>query len=59
MSVSTKMIEAMAIWAEVEGMKAKNRERESEGMAQAWPESCFEEKAEELRNLAARHEDQL
>ena len=49
----------LAVQAEIEGMKSANIERESNGVAIAWDESMFCEKAEELRNLAHAHEDQL
>jgi hypothetical protein len=45
-----------AIQAEIEGMKAKNKERESEGMSLAYSQEHFENMAYELRAVAAKHE---
>ena len=49
----------LAIQAEIEAMKAANIERESGGLALAYDEGYFMSAAEDLRNLAAKHEDQL
>ena len=49
----------LAIQAEIEGMKAFNLIRESNGMAIGYDEDQFFMKAEELRNLAAIHDEQL
>lgn len=46
----------LAIQAEIEGMKAENSQYES---SQPHPISKFNEKAEELRNLAYTHNEQL
>lgn len=48
-----------AIQAEIEGMKAFNTERENNGEALGYDESAFNQAAEELRNIAYCHEDQL
>lgn len=45
-------IEAFAIMAEIEGMKAKNAERESGGFAQAYDARCFAEASEQLAKIA-------
>jgi hypothetical protein len=49
----------LAIQAEIEGMKAENMQREQQGYSMAWTESDFFEKAEELRQLAYKHDEQL
>ena len=49
----------LAIQAEIEGMKAVNFERKSQGRPLAYNESAFKIAAEELRNLAYKHNDQL
>lgn len=49
----------LALQAEIEGMKAENIIRESRGEALAYPGSMFTEAADELRNLAASHDEQL
>lgn len=41
----------MAAGSEVEGMKAKNKERESQGYSLAYGEEAFNEKANEMRNI--------
>lgn len=35
--------QAVSAFAAIAGMQAKNAERASHGLAQAWPESCFSE----------------
>jgi hypothetical protein len=40
-------------------MKAENMQREQQGYSMAWTESDFFEKAEELRQLAYKHDEQL
>ena len=42
----------LAVQSEIEGMKVLNAERVSNGMAPAWNEQAFNQKAEELRSLA-------
>lgn len=49
----------LAVQAEIEGMKAENKQREQQGYSMAWNESEFCQKAEELRNLANAHDEQL
>lgn len=46
------LFEAMAITAEIEGMKAENSWRESRGESQAYPESAFTEKAQQLWGIS-------
>ncbi|MFA5381816.1 MAG: hypothetical protein WC356_01530 [Candidatus Micrarchaeia archaeon] len=41
-------IEAMAVQAEIEAMKAANSDRERRGEVQAYPEEAFQEKAQYL-----------
>ena len=48
-----------AINVEVEGMKAENKQREVQGESMAYTEHKFVEKAEELKDLAYTHNDQL
>lgn len=49
----------LAIQAEIEGMKAFNADMLSNNNAIGYNYSHFSEKAEELRNLAYMHEDQI
>ena len=49
----------LAIQAEIEGMKSFNIERTANGYALAYTPDDFFEKAEELRELANKHDDQL
>lgn len=49
----------LAIQTEVEGMKAENIFREACGSSPAYIEFHFNEKAEELREVANKHDDQL
>jgi len=49
----------LAIQAEIEGMKVINLERNHQNEAFAYSQSSFDDKAEELRNIAYAHEDQL
>ena len=48
-----------SVQAEIDGMKSFNAERLSAGMAPGYDQSHFDEKAEELRLLAAKHDDQI
>ena len=48
-----------AIQAEVEGMKAENADRAGLGHSPAWSDINFCEKAEEFRELANKHDEQL
>lgn len=49
----------LAIEIEIEGMKVTNLERISKGETAAYNEEDFIDKAEDLRNLAYAHEQQL
>jgi hypothetical protein len=49
----------LAIQAEIEGMKVENISRQDKGYSLAYGEEAFFEKAEELRNISYRHQDQL
>ncbi len=49
----------LAIQAEIEGMKAENKQREQQGYSMAWTEVDFCQKASELRVLAGLHDEQL
>lgn len=49
----------LAVQADIEGMKAFNKNRELNGMCIGYDEAQFFGKAEELRNLAAIHDEQL
>lgn len=48
----------LAVQAEIEGMKAENLVREQNGLSPAFIEQ-FDQKAEELRMLSYKHNDQL
>jgi len=48
-----------ALNAEIDGMKALNTERESNGHALGYDESDFVCKAEEIRTLCSTHDEQL
>jgi len=48
-----------ALQAEIEGMKSANLLREQNGESPAYGEVAFFDKAEQLRNLAYSHNDQL
>lgn len=49
----------LAVQAEIEGMKTKNKYREIIYNDQAFSDSDFYDKAEELRVLANKHNDEL
>jgi len=49
----------LAIHAEIEGMKALNAERLQNGYTLGYDDNAFCDKAEELRILAAKHDEQL
>ena len=49
----------LAVQAEIEGMKITNSERDMPSEAAAYPQEHFDGKAEELRNIAYCHEQQL
>jgi hypothetical protein len=48
----------LAIQAEIEGMKAENMLCEQQGFSPAYDDG-FREKADDLRNLAYAHDEQL
>ena len=58
-SDTKRMILAMAITTEVEAMKIMNIERIHSGRSPAYGEVEFWNRAEQLRNLAAVHPDEL
>lgn len=49
----------LAIQAEIEGMKAENKERELLGHSLSYSEKQFQDKGLELKNLAVKHDEQL
>jgi hypothetical protein len=49
----------LSVQAEIDGMKALNTYREGLGQGIAYTDVPFFEKAEELRVLANKHDDQL
>ena len=49
----------LAVQAEIEGMKASNAERLQNDYALGYDDNAFFDKAEELRILAAKHDEQL
>lgn len=49
----------LAVQAEIEGMKAENLQRDVEGNSPAYREDAFATKAEDLRILASKHNEQL
>lgn len=49
----------LAVQAEIEGMKAENLQRDQQEMSPAYPNEMFQDMAEQLRNLAAMHDEQL
>lgn len=49
----------LAIQAEIEGMKAFNKERELNGASLGYSEQDFNHMANQLRELAAKHDEQL
>lgn len=49
----------LAIQAEIEGMKAWNKMCEIGGGDQLYNEESFFKKADELRNIVNKHDDQL
>ncbi len=48
-----------AVQAEIEGMKAANKQREMINHSMAYTEQDFNDKAMDLRNLAHCHNEQL
>lgn len=49
----------LAVQAEIEGMKSENMQREQQGFSMAWTETDFCQKAEEIRDIVNKHDDQL
>lgn len=49
----------LAVQAEIEGMKAENMQRQAVGSSMAYDDKSFCDKADELRNLAYCHDEQL
>jgi hypothetical protein len=49
----------LAIQAEIEGMKAENKNREQLNHSMAYTEHDFNNQAERLRELAYAHDEQL
>ena len=49
----------LACQAEIEGMKAENKFREIQDQSLAYGEEAFNDKANELKNLAYAHDQQL
>ena len=49
----------LAVQAEIEGMKAENMQCEVCGNSMAYNDRNFQDKADELRNLAYIHDEQL
>lgn len=54
-----RLAEILAIQAEIEGMKSENITRESQGYALAYDEKAFVQAADDLRTIAAKHDEQL
>ena len=54
-----RFILALAIQAEIEGMKAFNAQRVETGQAVGYQEDAFFASAEDLRILAAKHDNEL
>lgn len=48
-----------ALQAEIEGMKAENKQRQVLGESMAYTASQFGEMAEQIRELAYKHNEQL
>lgn len=49
----------LSIQAEIEGMKAENMDRSANNYAMAYVDQDFCDKAEELRILASKHNEQI
>lgn len=54
-----RMALVLAVQAEIEGMKSDNMQREAVGSSMAYTEEDFFAKADDLRNLANCHDEQL
>lgn len=49
----------LAVQAEIEGMKFENMQREQNNYSHAYTDQDFQDKANDLRNLAYMHDEQL
>ena len=49
----------LAVQAELEALKIENLRRETGGMSEAYGEIEFWNRAEDLRELASKHDEQL
>ena len=49
----------LAVQAEIEGMKVENLQREQNNYTPVYSDNHFQNKAEELRELAYKHNEQL
>ena len=54
-----RLAEILAIQAEIDGMKFENIQREQSNFSHAYTNEDFQIKAEELRIIASKHNDQL
>lgn len=54
-----RLAEVFAIQAEIEGMKLDNLQREQDQHAYSYTLQDFYDKAEELRVIASKHNEQL
>ena len=54
-----RLAEVLAIQAEIEGMKILNVERVQNCMTPGYNQQHFDNKAEELRIIASKHNEQL
>lgn len=54
-----RLILVTALEAEVQGMIAENKKREDEGLAQAYGNEQFVYMAEQMREIANMHDDQV
>lgn len=49
----------LAIQAEIEGMKAENEFRSISELSPAYGQKNFDQKADEIRDIVNKHDDQL
>jgi len=49
----------LAVQAEIEGMKAENKQRERHDYSMAYSNSDFFDQAEKIREIVNKHDDQL
>lgn len=54
-----RLILVTALETEVQGMIAENKDREQDGLAMAYSSVQFGHMADEMRNIAAAHDDQV